>query len=866
MKTKFLILLLAIATWSMGQSVEKNVVLHQDKNSVKVISSSPEGLTLEVSVNNFVKKPLSIKGKEYFLTTLPNESFIRKKGNPELPKICRSITIPTRSGVESKVVSSEFVDFDMPIVPSKGILSRTINPENVEYTFGSTYNVDQFFPAKRVELGEPYLIRNTRGNAITVHPFAYNPVQKKLRVYTKMVIEVSFVGSNLKNAPANVEQKRNNVFEPLLNNHFINREAQLKNTRVVSESGRLLVIAHDDFMDEMQALVDHKNNNGIPTTMVGVSTIGNDATAIYDYIKANYDNDNSLTYVLLVGDKDQVDTKVVKGGGSDPSYSLLSGDDIYPDIIVGRFSGETSDQIKTMVKRSIEYKGLDKSEWMKNGIGIASKEGPGDDNEYDHVHMRNIRTVLLDNQFENVTEFYEGSQGGLDADGNPTASMVAEAINSGASLINYVGHGSVSSWATSGFSKSDINDLTNEEKLPFIFSVACVNGNFTENTCFAESWIRATHNSTGNPTGAMLIYASSINQDWEPPMEAQDNINDMITSETYSVFGVLCYNASCKMMDAYGNTSGSSGANMFLTWNIFGDPTLALEFVKGPHVPVTGVVIDKSTLELNAGKEYKLKAIVSPSNASKKSVTWTSSNESVAKVSNLGVVSAIAEGEAVITATTVDGNISATCDVKVNAFVDDGGEINGGIAIGTMDKDDGNDMWYIDVPEGIATMKVDLSCGAADFDTYGKFNAEPTVQSGGYDWRGYTNGDESNTIENPKAGRHYIMVQYYSGAGEYELSVTLSADRSRSVQEQITKLENDLKIYPNPVNERLSIETPDSDILKVTITDMCGKEFILFEGNAEDVHTVQLSDFASGVYLLKVKTNNAMHTKHILKK
>jgi hypothetical protein len=70
-------------------------------------------------------------------------------------------------------------------------------------------------------------------------------------------------------------------------------------------------------------------------------------------------------------------------------------------------------------------------------------------------------------------------------------------------------------------------------------------------------------------------------------------------------------------------------------------------------------------------------------------------------------------------------------------------------------------------------MQVVMECGSADFDTYGKFNAQPTTSS--YDWRGYTSGGEDNTVASPSVGRHYIMVDYYSGSGAYTLKVTLTS-------------------------------------------------------------------------------------------
>ncbi len=84
-------------------------------------------------------------------------------------------------------------------------------------------------------------------------------------------------------------------------------------------------------------------------------------------------------------------------------------------------------------------------------------------------------------------------------------------------------------------------------------------------------------------------------------------------------------------------------------------------------VAVTGVSLDKSEISLEVGETQTLTATVAPADATNKSVTWTSNNENVAKVSNAGVVTAAGVGNATITVTTTDGNKTATCDVEVVA-------------------------------------------------------------------------------------------------------------------------------------------------------------------------------------------------------
>ena len=90
--------------------------------------------------------------------------------------------------------------------------------------------------------------------------------------------------------------------------------------------------------------------------------------------------------------------------------------------------------------------------------------------------------------------------------------------------------------------------------------------------------------------------------------------------------------------------------------------------VKNSVISVTSVTLNKTTAELEVGKTLTLTATVAPSNATNKALTWSSSNTSVATVDGNGKVTAVAAGNATITAKAKDGsNKSATCAITVKA-------------------------------------------------------------------------------------------------------------------------------------------------------------------------------------------------------
>jgi PKD repeat protein len=581
---------------------------------INLVSSDIGTSVIHFSVDGFSLNEVKTQRGTAYTVSVGNATPMLVKGAPDLPKLAASVIIPDLARMDIEVISSKFTDYPaIEIAPSKGNLYRNINPNTVSFEYGKEYATDRFFPGNNALLRDPFIIRDYRGQTVIANPFQYNPVTKVLRVYYDITVRVKMIGNNGSNplVRKSANRRTDGEFQSIYNNQFLNTS----NTDYapVADYGKMLVISYGSFMTAMQPFVDWKNSMGIPTEMVDVATIGSSATEIKSYI-ANYYNSNGLTFVLLVGDAPQVPTNTTGslGGPSDVAYGYIVGNDHYPDLFVGRFSAENVSHVQTMVQRTLEYEKnpVTTTDWFSKGIGIGSDQGPGDDNEYDYQHIRNIRTDLMAYTYSGVAELYDGSQGGEDQAGNPTPAMVSNFVNAGAGIINYTGHGSDNSWGTTGFSNSNVTSLTNQHMWPFIFSVACVNGNFSGGTCFAESWLRATNG--GSPTGAVATLMSTINQSWDPPMDGEDEMDDILV-ETYPdnvkhTFGGITMNGCMHMNDQY----GSGGDEMTDTWTIFGDPSLMVRTAMPDSIVVShasGIFLGTSSFTVNANVEGALVAL-----------------------------------------------------------------------------------------------------------------------------------------------------------------------------------------------------------------------------------------------------------------
>jgi hypothetical protein len=327
----------------------------KESDYVKVLFSDIQTTVIEFKLDDYNLIPVQTPKGIMNLVRIENGASMLKQGAPDIHKISRSIIIPDNANMKVEIQSSKFTEYeDISIAPSKGNLSRLINPVNVPYEFGSEYSHDAFFPSTVANLQSPYILKNLRGQAVDFHPIQYNPIQKILRVYSEITIKVFAEGEN----GVNVLQRKSGKqviareYKNIYDGHFLNFSSDNR-FDYLDDHGNMLIISYGSFMEEMQPLIDWKSRKGVPTEMINVSDIGTSSSAIENYVD-NYYYENGLTFLLLVGDAAQIPSPSIGGSASDPSYGFIEGNDSYAEVIVGRFSGSTPAHIATQVERSID--------------------------------------------------------------------------------------------------------------------------------------------------------------------------------------------------------------------------------------------------------------------------------------------------------------------------------------------------------------------------------------------------------------------------------------------------------------------------------------------------------------------------------
>ena len=633
-----------------------------------------------------------------------------------------------------------------------------------------------------------------------------------------------------------------------MKDHFLNTSTDQKRTPTQLEDGDLLVVVNENYLNDIQPFIDWKNQKGIKTKVLSVPTSTYTDTELKGIIQQEYQTNSNLLYVLLIGEHSEIPSHsygIIDGdeNWSDSYYGQMT-DDLYPELFVGRITG-SNQEIKRIISKTIDYeKKKTLGNWMTTSIGIGSNEGlnEGDNNEADWQHLRKIKSNLEAIGYTNVYEFYDGSHGQNDKDGNPLKSEVLSAINQGAGLINYTGHGDTQSIQTTGLTNSDIGTLQNNGKLPFVVSVACNNGKFIGYKCLSEAWLTATKNN--ELTGAVAACGSSILMDWAPPMKTQDEIVTLLAAptSTKNSLGSLFYTSQIAMLQKYGDF-GNTTMN---TWLFFGDPTLEFSYQPAAQLNFTSTV-QKTT--------NQLKLNVSSSNENSQ-ITVSYLNKFLTK-------GTIKNGECSINLpdSLIGKNVLLT-GTKLNyiplqqyLFIQLPTQINltkcEGEAIIYNNKIYSNKGYYTD------TLKNN------NLDSIIYIHIIEYPKSNLFDSVTITKGD-SVSIGNKFFFSDTIINQIFKTINGCDSIITTKISVNNEITNNQDLLVPTIKIYPSIVNELLQIVSLNTELYTIKIIDQTGK-ITLQESMKEKEIILDIHQFKNGIYFIHLTSNNENHIVKIVK-
>lgn len=598
-KTRIYLFLFLISSFQM---------FAQDAASCRLTSGSQQRNSFSWNLEGVTLKKIQTPQGAFTQCTFQNSHYLLEQGMPEVPIYTMMHRLP--AGMEGEIVMHDVVikeiQLDAPLTPSKGNLSRLVDPAVVPYMKGSTYEENHWFPKSIIRLGTPFIMHGAHGVPVHIQPVLYHPKTNTLQIVVQVDFEI--IARESSNTPPSFYTEPSPAFQTIFNQMFINNAAFTTNLdRSVPKKESMLVLCVDSLVPAMDPYVRWKMQSGIDVTVTPMSQVGtNQKDTIYKYLHTYYNN-KKPDYLLLVGDEFGIDPLFRPGSdwSCDHCFGYHEGNDNYPDILVGRFHARNVKELGLMVTRQLDYESTPLIDTVKNwattGCAVTSNEGVGigDDGQADYEQGNEWKSKHLAKTYKKYWEFYDGSHADIsptpgdetaDKAGNPTQTEVFNEVNGrGVSLFNYTGHGFTGGLATSNFNTTAAGNLTNDGRWPIFIVVGCCSGNYTQGNSLGEALQRAGNKNTGRPYGAIASLQSSDYQSWAPPMEGQDGMNQyLVHADTLTGmpnFGAMAAYGNALMIAKY----GQGGIEMADVWNPFADPSLLPRTATPKKLDVTHV-------------------------------------------------------------------------------------------------------------------------------------------------------------------------------------------------------------------------------------------------------------------------------------
>ena len=335
------------------------------------------------------------------------------------------------------------------------------------------------------------------------------------------------------------------------------------------------MITHEDFYDEIQRLAEHRRKDGYEVQVVKVQDIYDEFNygvmhpqAIKDFLSFAFHNWHppAPTFVLLVGDgcsdatdrfnlgnKNYIPVKLLNWELSNELwYAQVNGDDIIPDMFIGRIPVKTVEQLQNVINKIIAYEASPVLEWMHNTQFISG--GWSDDLPFTYVNER-LAKQLPFNYYSAFLTPHDFEQ-----DDKPHLKII-DKINAGRAMTIYLGHSNIEEW-TNIFNKIYFNGLENEQKPTFLIGLDCRNGNFCNPLAegFSEEFLR-------NQAGGLACFAHDNYGHVSEHEEIANNLFNIIFRDKNNILGSACIQAVIK---AY--LDNVIDADTFSTYIFMGDP------------------------------------------------------------------------------------------------------------------------------------------------------------------------------------------------------------------------------------------------------------------------------------------------------
>jgi len=421
-------------------------------------------------------------------------------------------------------------------------------------------------------LSESMVMRDIIISTVSVVPYRYDQFLDELEIITDLEIHCNYSDEI---EPFDLSLKRSRSFENIYRDIILNFTEDTRD--VEYQDPAILYICGGNIIDNtsFQDLIEWRKKQGFTVYAASTGETGSSSSSIKNYIYNAYTNyDPKPEYVALVGDANGSYTVSTfyecwnhdywgDPCEGDQPYGELVGDDLFPEVIVGRISIRSSNEMNVIANKIINYEKAtnlnDISGYYERAALIADASVSGQS------------TIITTQYVEQILDQYGFEDIRIKTSGTGYDNWMEDQLEDGVLFFQYRGFN-----GASGFDNNSISYSNNGHMLPFASILTCNTGGFAEdNTSLSEAFLRA--GSVSNPKGGIAAVGTATGN----THTIFNNIICMgmvsgLFNKDLQTAGQALVNGKLEMLNTY-PTNPYNWISAFSQWNsLMGDPATHL--------------------------------------------------------------------------------------------------------------------------------------------------------------------------------------------------------------------------------------------------------------------------------------------------
>ncbi len=464
----------------------------QDGPRVYLNYSDYDSTVITIAIHGFFCYDTTINDTTYKRIFIPKTSRTRIVGEPQLPIVYKYVGIPPTGGITITAESFKDTSFnDWIVFPLQDITDTT----DTFIINNSLYSSDTVYHDSLVYSTDIGMMRNIRVDGLNISPFSYDIGDSSVTVSCSMRVKLTYEPPGEKDILSPDPYIVRKSFIPAYKYAIINYD--YLDITTAEPYSPLLVITLNDFLSNYNLceFLKWKHKCGDSLLFITYDSSPDTSTVVRNDILALIDTAGLPANMLIIGGPDDIPVGTdlfppFLDWASDAFYSSIDSTDEIPDIPVGRFSIESTEELETAIEKTYNYERYINIDWNPGKYLFVA----GEDVPPDSLIFVDAKKYIEDNI--PITganhSYWNDIETGTDSISMPINSP------SGVGIVNYLGHGGGAGWANlcqnpgaCPWMNDEIDsELDSISFAPIMLTFGCYNCDFIlGDPCYGEKWV-----------------------------------------------------------------------------------------------------------------------------------------------------------------------------------------------------------------------------------------------------------------------------------------------------------------------------------------------------------------------------------------